>query len=83
MSSKRAKFVQLAEKRVNNTLNNLRLIGNLSNSASYEYTQKDVDKIFRAITRAVNDARSRFNSAGDGSSTTFRLAESTNRGEDK
>ena len=73
MTSKRDKFVELAEKRVNNTLNNLRLIGNLSNSANYDYDQKDVEKIFRALTRALNDARSRFSSTGEGSSPSFRL----------
>jgi len=80
MASKRDKFVQLAEKRVNNTLNNLRLIGNLSNTASYDYRQKDIDKMFRAITKAVNEARSRFSSNGEGGSSTFRLEEKPNAG---
>ena len=73
MTSKRAKFVQLAEKRVNKTLNNLRLIGNLSNPGTYEYSQRDVDQIFRALSRALNDAKSRFNNTGEGTSSTFRL----------
>ena len=75
MTSKRTKFVQLAEKRVNNALNNLRLIGNLSNPASYEYSQRDVDQIFRALSRALNDAKSRFTNTGEGASSTFKLVE--------
>ena len=73
MSSKRNKFVQLAEKRVNNTLNNLRLIGNLANKTSYEYDQQDVDKIFRALNRGVSEAKSKFSSNGEGSGSVFRL----------
>ena len=80
MTSKREKFVQLAEKRVNNTLNNLRLIGNLSNTASYEYSQKDIDKMFRAISKSVNEARSRFSANGEGATSTFRLEEKATKG---
>ena len=73
MTSKRDKFVQLAEKRVNNALNNLRLIGNLANRASYEYGQQDIDKIFRALNKGISEARSRFSSNGEGSGSAFRL----------
>ena len=73
MSSKRDKFVQLAERRVNNALNNLRLIGNLANKASYEYNQQDIDRMFRAINKGVGEAKSKFSSNGEGSGATFRL----------
>ena len=73
LAIKRDKFVQLAEKRVNNTLNNLRLIGNLSSKASYEYAQRDVDQIFRALSKALAETKSKFQSGGEGGGSTFRL----------
>ena len=39
MEQKRAKFRELAEKRVSNALKQIQLIGNLSNTRVYEYDQ--------------------------------------------
>ena len=39
---KAEKFKALAEKRVNNAIKQLQLIGNLSNTSSYEYTDEQV-----------------------------------------
>ena len=47
--TKREKFVRLAENRTNKILSTLVLLGNCSNTGVYEYTQKDVEKIFNAI----------------------------------
>lgn len=38
----------------------LRLLGNCSSLAAYEYTKQDVSKIFRAIKDAVSVARRHF-----------------------
>ena len=73
MTAKRDKFVKLAEKRVNNALNNLRLVGNLANRASYEYSQKDIDQIFRALNKGVSEAKSKFGSGGELAGSAFRL----------
>jgi len=73
MPSKRDKFVKLAEKRVSNALNNLRLIGNLANKTSYAYDQQDIDKIFRALNKGVGEAKSKFSSDGQNTGSTFRL----------
>ena len=70
---KREKFIQLAEKRVNSALNNLRLIGNLAKKTNYEYTRKDVDAIFRELSKALNEAKSKFQSNGESVGPTFRL----------
>ena len=35
----RERFVDLAQKRVNKTVNDIRLIGNLSNKTNYSYTE--------------------------------------------
>lgn len=65
MKDKRESFVKLAEGRVNRALKDIRLIGNLSNRSAYSYSDEDVKKIFRALQRELELARSRF---GDGES---------------
>ncbi len=73
MRDKRKKFVQLAEARVNKTIKDIRLIGNLSNKGAYAFTDDDVKKIFRVLIRELETARARF---GDGAGTgeaEFRL----------
>ena len=47
--TKRQKFVRLAENRTNRILDTLELLSNLSNTSNYEYNQKDVERIFKAI----------------------------------
>jgi hypothetical protein len=66
--SSREDFVRLAEKRVNNAIKTLRLIGNLSNKSNYSYTDEDVNKIFRSLERELKNARLRFES-GKGADT--------------
>jgi len=39
MSNKEKKFIELTEKRMNKTIKQLRLIGNLSNRSNYTYSQ--------------------------------------------
>lgn len=56
----RSKFVELAGKRVTKALNDIRLIGNLSNRSNYDYTEEDVAKIFRALTDEVSACRKKF-----------------------
>ena len=58
--SKREKFVRLAEARTNKIIDMLQLLGNCSNSSTYEYTQQDVDKIFSAIEAEVREAKQKF-----------------------
>ena len=59
--TKREKFVRLAEKRTNRIIDQLELLGNLSNTSTYDYSQKDVNKMFRAIETALTDAKRKFN----------------------
>jgi hypothetical protein len=66
--SSRDNFVRLAEKRVNNAIRTLRLIGNLSNRSNYSYSNTDVEKIFRSLERELKNARARFES-GKGTDT--------------
>lgn len=55
METKREKFKRLAENRMNNTLKQIELLSNLSNTRAYEYTDEDIDKIIRTLKKAVAD----------------------------
>ena len=54
------KFKELAEKRVTTALRQFRLIGNLSNRNSYEYTTDQVDKIFAKLQAELAQTKARF-----------------------
>lgn len=56
----REKFVRLATKRVSNALKAIQLIGNLSNRSNYDYTEDDVQKIFRALQDELGACRKKF-----------------------
>lgn len=73
MSQKRENFVRLAQARVNRALREIRLIGNLSNKGAYEYADGDVRKMFAALQKGLDAARSRFADADVGAATDFRL----------
>ena len=73
MRDKRAKFIQLANNRVNRAINDLRLIGNLSNRAAYEYDEDDIKKIVRALQRELDSVRSRFADNGTGGEASLSL----------
>jgi hypothetical protein len=72
-SIKRQKFVELAEARVNKTLKDLQLIGNLSNRSAYEFTDADVRKIFGVLQKALDSAKGRFMHTTDGGGGEFKL----------
>jgi hypothetical protein len=56
----RQKFVRLATKRVNNAIKAIQLVGNLSNRSNYQYTEKDVERIFGALQSELKACRDRF-----------------------
>ena len=73
LSEKRERFVILAEKRVNRVLDDIRLVGNLSNKHNYEYTDEDAKKIMAAIEAELRQLKKRFSSESEGSRPSFRL----------
>ncbi|MDR5755636.1 hypothetical protein [Caballeronia sp. LZ035] len=73
METKKEKFVRLANARVTRALNDIRLIGNLSNRSHYEYSDEDVKKIVRALEDEIRTLKSRFESAPDTRATEFSL----------
>lgn len=73
MGAKRAKFVELAVKRVTRAIKDMRLVGNLSNRSAYEYSEDDVKKIVRALQKEVDTVKARFSENGSGSDADFSL----------
>jgi len=69
----REKFKRLAEQRVTKVLKQIKLVGNLSNRSNYAYEEEDVRKIYRAIKRALDDMKARFDSKGSTEDEVFRL----------
>ncbi len=72
-ANRREKFVELAEKRVNRALRDLRLVGNLSNRSNYTYSDQDITKIYRALKTALDEMKGRFDSKGAGDDDSFKL----------
>jgi hypothetical protein len=70
--SKRERFVRLAERRTNEVLDRLRILGGCANKRMYEYSKKDVDKIFRTIDTEVKRVKGMFT---DEKKSAFRLEE--------
>ena len=54
------RFKRLAEQRVNVILDKLRLLGQLSNRSNYEYTDAEVEAIFKAIQKDLNATKAKF-----------------------
>ena len=73
MRDKRGKFVELANNRVNRTVKDIRLIGNLSNRSAYEYTEDDVRKIAKTLQKELDLMKLRFAGGGQGSDGEFSL----------
>ena len=71
--TKREKFVRIAEARTNKIINMIQLLGNCSNHAMYEYTQKDVNKIFNAIQAELDEAKKRYSKQDSQKGSKFTL----------
>ena len=72
--TKRERFVRMAEARTIKIISMTRLLGNSSNKSAYEYSEKDVTKIFSAIEGAVADAKKRFKNSASGTTEVFSLS---------
>ena len=58
--SRRERFVRIAQRRTQVVMERLRILSNCANRAAYEYTPEDVEKIFAAIQREMEQARGKF-----------------------
>lgn len=73
MRDKRTKFVELANRRVNTVIKDLRLVGNLANRSNYEFTEDDIRKIVRALQRELDTTKAKFSDGGNTGDAEFRL----------
>lgn len=71
--TKREKFVRIAEARTNKIIDMIQLLGNCSNQNQYEYTQKDVNKIFNAIQAELDEAKKRYSKQDSQKGSKFTL----------
>ena len=74
---KRAKFIELGEKRVANAIRALRLVGNLADRNNYQYSEKDAADISKALRIEVTDVANKFKRTDSGkSSSIFKFTDS-------
>lgn len=73
VSSKREKFVQLAEKRTVNAIKAIRIIAKLGNKNAYEFSEADVNKIVKALSREIDALKARMSSNGAKVTVEFTL----------
>ena len=73
--NKREKFMKLANSRVTSTLDKIRLIGNLADKRYYEYSDKDIKKMFDALNKELNHVKSKFSNIRRKVDTTFKFEE--------
>ena len=76
MNIKSKKFIELANKRVNKTIKDIQLIGNLANKQNYEYTEQQAKKIVKALQQELDDVKQNFASAKVANKKIFLLDES-------
>lgn len=58
--SKHDRFIRIAENRTNKIIDMIRLLGNCSNTAVYEYDESDVRKIFNTIETELKNVKSKY-----------------------
>lgn len=69
----RERFVRIAEARTQKIIDMIELLGNCSNQYNYEYTQKDVEKMFSAIESALKASKARFTTESTSKDTRFKF----------
>ena len=52
-NEKRNNFKRISEKRMEDTIEKFRLIGNLANTSNYEYTSMDDERLFNTLRREL------------------------------
>ena len=73
LSSKEAKFIELANKRVNKVIKDLRLIANLGNKGNYSYSDEQASKVIRTLQKEVDKVKGHFRDSNKNSGDEFIL----------
>lgn len=58
--TKHDKFKRVAVRRANDLLERIRILGNCSNKATYEYEPEEIGKIFTELEKALRACRARY-----------------------
>jgi len=58
--SKKLRFEKVAVQRTNKIIKMLQLLGNCSNKRNYEYTEEEVNMIFKALEKEIKEAKDQF-----------------------
>jgi hypothetical protein len=69
----KAKFVELANKRVNKAIKDIRLVGNLSNKGTYSYDDAQAKKIVRVLQKELDAVKAKFGGGDNEDESVFRL----------
>ena len=67
------KFKKLATQRVNNALKHIKLISNLANKRTYDYSDDQVRAIFNALKSEVETAQAKFKAGNSQGGNNFSL----------
>jgi hypothetical protein len=70
---KRDRFIRLAVKRVNRAIRDIRLIANLSNRSTYEFSDEDARKIVKTLQKEIETLKARFGGPNDSGDNEFKL----------
>jgi hypothetical protein len=73
-TTKRDKFVKLAENRTINAIKAIRVIGKLGNKNAYQFDENDVNKIIRALNKELDALKARMSTTGGKESVDFKLS---------
>lgn len=60
MENKKDNFKRIAENRTNKIIDMIHLLGNLSNTSFYEYTDDQINAVFDAIQKELDAERKKF-----------------------
>lgn len=60
METKSEKFKRIAENRTNRIIDQIRVLGNLSNTSNYDFTMDEVNQIFKSIEQELKKTRELF-----------------------
>ena len=67
------RFKKLATQRVNNALKQIKLISNLANKRTYDYSDDQVRAIFNALKSEVETAQAKFKAGNSQGGNNFSL----------
>lgn len=70
---KSAKFIELANKRVNRAIKDIKLVANLANKQNYEYSEDQARKIVKALQHEVDLVKQSFMTGDEDSQVLFKL----------